>query len=880
MTTSLWTVENKVAIIQGPFNKESYNEDVHEILKTLKLENKKLYVYSFVSSNESIPRFIKSKIIDGINYIFIPANSQNSSEEYVFETTKITSIIEKAILVFRPSLFVLFDDNPLITLLISTLKKFNIPSHKFATKEFSINSKNYAAFVSLLENTKLHKVFDNKPIALINNSPKESTEFNSKNTYDANDNGLGIKSLVKNDLSDRAFLKLSDDPVWISFALEDYDYAQISFIVNFENIKENATKKALALIDFLDEKGESIYTSHKGFKKSEKFGYFFQYLSTTNGRYEDVLHINPPKDTKKIRIGFVKFFTQINEFVHISNSLFFKIHDNKIKANPSPLIIQSLPFESSSEATYSKPIVASILDPFSHACFANEFKLIDIKPKSWRIELLHENIDFLLVESAWHGNDDAWLYRVANYNKPAGNELSEIIKWAKKYSIPTIFWNKEDPPNFDRFIDKAIEFDYIFTTDENCIARYKARAKTVKNIAALPFAAQPIIHNPHLKEKRLNAINFAGTYYADDFESRRKVMDVLLRAAAKYDLDIFDRMFNVEGDQKARFKFPDDLEPYVRGCLNYNDMLDAYRRYRVALNVNSVSDSPTMFSRRVFELMACGTPVVSTASLGINKIFPELVPTIESDIEARNEIDNLMNNGQNWLRKSVRGIRAVYSSHTYAHRAQEILTTIGSNSKILIHLDLVAVIYTGGQSNDFFKDFSQQTIKPVKTIIIESTDDSESAKKYSEKLTALGFACLVVPEFNLISYVHDQHSSAILAICNSENYYGPNYLLDARNSILPGLHNEASTIHPIENIDRYFADQSFDFASEVGKQVDSFFIGSLVISSKNLSLDTLLKNSRGKGYAKALFNLRSRPWFEFIPNAYRSGITNLSRICI
>ena len=47
----------------------------------------------------------------------------------------------------------------------------------------------------------------------------------------------------------------------------------------------------------------------------------------------------------------------------------------------------------------------------------------------------------------------------------------------------------------------------------------------------------------------------------------------------------------------------------------------AYRAYKIFLNVNSVHESPTMFSRRVFELLSSYTNVLSTPSVGITEIL-------------------------------------------------------------------------------------------------------------------------------------------------------------------------------------------------------------------------------------------------------------------
>ena len=89
-------------------------------------------------------------------------------------------------------------------------------------------------------------------------------------------------------------------------------------------------------------------------------------------------------------------------------------------------------------------------------------------------------------------------------------------------------------------------------------------------------------------------------------------------------LDIFDRMA-APGATGARFPAPYDRA--VLGARAYVDLLGEYRRYACFLNVNSVKTSPTMCSRRVFELLACRTPVVSTPSRAIDELLGDAVIT-------------------------------------------------------------------------------------------------------------------------------------------------------------------------------------------------------------------------------------------------------------
>ena len=74
-------------------------------------------------------------------------------------------------------------------------------------------------------------------------------------------------------------------------------------------------------------------------------------------------------------------------------------------------------------------------------------------------------------------------------------EVIEILNWAKDMKCPTIFWNKEDPVHFKSFLNVAKLFDYVFTTDIDCIQRYK-NALDHDRVYLLPFAVQPKLHNP------------------------------------------------------------------------------------------------------------------------------------------------------------------------------------------------------------------------------------------------------------------------------------------------------------------------------------------------------------------------------------------------
>ena len=72
----------------------------------------------------------------------------------------------------------------------------------------------------------------------------------------------------------------------------------------------------------------------------------------------------------------------------------------------------------------------------------------------------------------WKKGD--WENKITKDERSDRSILFEILKYCKENKIPTVFWNKEDPVHYNNeyggsFSDTAKNFDYIFTSAEECI---------------------------------------------------------------------------------------------------------------------------------------------------------------------------------------------------------------------------------------------------------------------------------------------------------------------------------------------------------------------------------------------------------------------------
>ena len=345
-------------------------------------------------------------------------------------------------------------------------------------------------------------------------------------------------------------------------------------------------------------------------------------------------------------------------------------------AYPDPSQFIDFPLLPIPEAKGDGHPVAAILDTFTEYSLRHEVNLLLMSPKHWRAQLEKTRPVLLLVESAWRGNNGGWRNRIVRYEDVEDNPLSELLQYCRSNGIPTAFWNKEDPPHFDNFLGAAKEFDFVFTSDADCVPRYR-KALGHDRIYVLPFAAQPRMHNPSREKGWPNyPVCFPGSWVPGRYPERAETLRYLLDPAIPHGLHIFDRNLT-RTDFGPDYRFPDRYREAIKGTLTYEEMLTAYRCYDVLLNVNTVTESPTMFARRVFESLACGTPVISSESVGMSRMLGEHVRVTRSMEETANHLQELLGDEEARIREGHLAYRYVHENHTYRHRMNEIFSRVG-----------------------------------------------------------------------------------------------------------------------------------------------------------------------------------------------------------
>ncbi|MFZ3415604.1 glycosyltransferase family protein [Arthrobacter sp. 3Tela_A] len=434
--------------------------------------------------------------------------------------------------------------------------------------------------------------------------------------------------------------------------------------------------------------------------------------------------------------------------------------------------------------------VGVILDEFSAQAFACEWNTIALDPVSWQAQLEQTKVDLVFVESAWAGNGRLWRGKIAGPAGPA-EPLAALLAYSREHGIPSVFWNKEDPPHYDDFLPAAKLFDVVFTSDERRIVHYE-RDLGHQNVGVLPFAAQPAIHNPARPRYGRHArdIAFAGMYFAHKYPERREQMDLLLggaldaSASLPHGLEIFSRKLGAD----ANYQFPAPLDSRVVGSLSYPQMLSAYKGYKVFLNVNSVVDSPSMCARRIFEINAAGTPVVTTPSAAVTEFFaPEEVPVAHNRAEAALLAKALVRNPELNDRTVHLAQRRIWADHTYAHRAEAVLAAAAPQHHRPLRRPAVSALVPTirpHQLESVYRTVAAQQDVDVELVLLTHGFEAE-AKTLRELAAAYGLenvqvltAGRDVPLGECLNRCVQAAGGEVVAKVDDDDHYGPHYLSD------------------------------------------------------------------------------------------------------
>ena len=361
---------------------------------------------------------------------------------------------------------------------------------------------------------------------------------------------------------------------------------------------------------------------------------------------------------------------------------------------------------------YYQPIdlkIGIIADEFLFYSYENAANMVYITRENYKE---HEDIDVFIVASAWKGLDLSWKGLGNPNNTKLREELYDMISYYRTKDIKIVFYSKEDPTNYEAFVDIAKYCDYIFTTAKEKINDYREYCNN-DNVFALEFGFNPIYNNPvGMKQtEKLDGAIFAGSWY-EKYPHRQKDTKMIFDGVihADKDLKIIDRNYHLNLN---RHFFPRKYIRHLSPSIEHQTLQKVFKLYNWVINLNSVQKSETMFANRVYELQAMGNLILSNYSLGINNLFPNIFM-----IDSSEEINDIMNNvtDKELYMHQMEGVRTVMRQHTTFHRLNDLLQKIGYEQSFIKDRKIAVVVEQ--EDDNIAENFERQSY-PHKTIVTQ-----------------------------------------------------------------------------------------------------------------------------------------------------------------
>jgi spore maturation protein CgeB len=334
------------------------------------------------------------------------------------------------------------------------------------------------------------------------------------------------------------------------------------------------------------------------------------------------------------------------------------------------------------DGPFARLKIALVTDYFTADCLSAECRVRHMTPSNFKQVINEWKPDVVFVESAFHGVDGSWRYELAKQSKlmrlTRPTAIFRVVDAARAQGIPTVFWNKDDGAFFDPFIDVAKAFDYVFTTDQRCVEKYRQHvpARVPVNTLVMPY--QPAFHQFTGFNFERNEACFTGSYYRRILNERRRFLDMIFDACEtlEFPLNVFDR----NHDRLSRhfeFKYPRNAQLRIHAKVPHRETAGVYKAHAISLNVNSVTGSETMCSRRLLEILACGGIAVTNPSLAVDRYFSEYCHVVSTPEHAQELFDRLRHGpSREDMARAEAGAAYVKQNHTWAHRLEEVCSIV------------------------------------------------------------------------------------------------------------------------------------------------------------------------------------------------------------
>jgi GT2 family glycosyltransferase len=213
-----------------------------------------------------------------------------------------------------------------------------------------------------------------------------------------------------------------------------------------------------------------------------------------------------------------------------------------------------------------------------------------------------------------------------------------------------------------------LEADLYAANSPAAVARFAEH----KPAHLLHMAANPRVHSPQAARPEYRAqVAYLGSY--NPGTKGHEVFDRYVLPATGFDLALWGEMWE---------RSPEVLRRHWRGVLPIPDIAALYSSVDVALGFQAGSQAAAgMVNNRVFEVLACGSLLLSDRIPAIEQMFGDCAVFSDGYADTRDKLAHYLEHPEERAALTRRAREKILTAHTYDHRAREILEMYAEHQK-------------------------------------------------------------------------------------------------------------------------------------------------------------------------------------------------------
>lgn len=398
---------------------------------------------------------------------------------------------------------------------------------------------------------------------------------------------------------------------------------------------------------------------------------------------------------------------------------------------------------------------------------------------SWRNILRFSNLDFLLIESTWEDCTRDW--KLAQHpSSDSYEELLAVIAEAKKYNIPTVYWQTGGKEYHDIYAPFAKNFDFIFCADYEECSLFSA-----EGIQAyyLPPCIQPALANPFKHHKYYNSIHWGVIFDGwKDLERKPKLWNILSELTAM-DLHIVESNAHLfKASIFAKTKECPIYANYLHGCITPEQRRTILKYTDTHITLSESISTPCKQRWLMLEAAACGALPLYHGSFAEEDVCDGIARECNTTDNLLLELERCRQDP--WYRKRLAHLawRKVNMEHTFSHRMRTICERIGVRHDWEEYplISMITPTFREENIESVVKVCANQTYPNKEHIIITNGFRVPQEQRISSEICPITY--LSVPEENFagacLNIGFQMAQGEYVYRIDDDDKYGENYILD------------------------------------------------------------------------------------------------------